>query len=255
MEEASVNSLLGRLGLTEYEAKTLVALMKSKETEAPDISRLAQVPKTRVYDVLDRLIKRKLVIEIFGRPKKYRVVDAKDVFNLLLKQKHDELNELEETANELVQSFESAEEIDESLEKVMKVKDRHDFLRILGQEIDSAQEQVVAFTHLDKEHGILKESLKKARGKKVNVKVLSSVPKEVAAVAKELSDSGVELKDLDHGMHAYVIDGKKVIMALSDFRREKPEYHFTIWPNNKQMANVLGHYFEKCWQTAEKPKH
>jgi len=54
MQEYDVNVFLERLGLTEYEAKTLSALFRLKEAEAPEVSRSAQVPKTRVYDVLDR---------------------------------------------------------------------------------------------------------------------------------------------------------------------------------------------------------
>ena len=87
MNGSEVTTLLENLGLTEYEAKTLASLFRLKETEAPEISRSAQVPKTRVYDVLDRLVKRGLIIEIYGRPKKYRVIDAEDVFKGLLNSK------------------------------------------------------------------------------------------------------------------------------------------------------------------------
>lgn len=255
MDEAAITSLLERLGLTEYESKTLVALFKLKETEAPEISRSAQVPKTRVYDVLDRLTKKKLVIEIYGRPKKYRVIDADAVFAQLLKEKKEELKTLEEQADEIKKYLDTNGEKDEAAEKVMKVKDKLDFMRILGQEIDRAKSDVVAFTTIDKEHSLLKNSLKNAMNKKVKVKILSAVPKEVAVIAKEFADAGVDLKDFEHGMHAYIIDGKKVIMALSDFKKEKPEYHFTIWPNNKIMAGILQGHFDKCWQSAERPKH
>ena len=84
MSEADVNSLFLELGLTEYESKTLSTILKLKDAEAPDISRLAQVPKTRVYDVLDKLIRRGLIIEISGRPKKYRGIDPSESVNLLL---------------------------------------------------------------------------------------------------------------------------------------------------------------------------
>ena len=67
--------LLEKLGLTEYEAKTLGTLFNLREAEAPQISRTAQVPKTRVYDVLEKLIQRRLIIEIKGRPKLYRAVE------------------------------------------------------------------------------------------------------------------------------------------------------------------------------------
>jgi sugar-specific transcriptional regulator TrmB len=64
MNNKSVNEMLLQLGLTEYESKTLSTLFKMGESEAPAISRLAQVPKTRVYDVLDKLVEKNLVIEI-----------------------------------------------------------------------------------------------------------------------------------------------------------------------------------------------
>ena len=46
-------------------------------------------------------------------------------------------------------------------------------------------------------------------------------------------------------------DNKKIIMALSNFDKEKPEYHFAIWNNNKPMMNTLQHYFDKCWSSAK----
>ena len=68
--KTNIHELLKQLGLTEYESKTLNTLFQLKEEKAPEISRDAQVPKTRVYDVLDGLVKKGLVIEIQGRPKK-----------------------------------------------------------------------------------------------------------------------------------------------------------------------------------------
>jgi len=239
MNEAEVNALLEQLGLTEYEAKTLTALFKLRESEAPEVSRIAQVPKTRVYDVLDRLTKRKLVIEIYGRPKKYRVVDAETVFGELISQKKSEISELEQKANQVKELLSITNGGDEASERVMKVKDKFDFMRILAQEIDQAKEQVVAFTGLDREHAHLRDAIKNAAKKNVKVKLISKIPNEVRKLAKEYSEAGVDLRELEHGMHAYLIDGKKVILALSDFAQDRPEYHFTIWNNNKPMATAL----------------
>src|SRR3989344_3070067 len=98
MPEYEVNLFLEKLGLTEYEAKTLSSLFELKEAEAPQISRNAQVPKTRVYDVLDRLTKRSLIIEVSGRPKKYRVVEPQKVFDRLIEDKKKEIESLVEKA-------------------------------------------------------------------------------------------------------------------------------------------------------------
>ncbi len=247
--DSELNSLLQTLGLTEYEAKTLTTLFKMKETEAPEISRTAQVPKTRVYDVLEKLEKKGLVIEIYGRPKKYRVVEPKHAINELLKQKKTELAELEKKAGEIHSFFSSGEnEANSSGERVMKVKDKNDFLRILSQEIESAKSRVIGMSKLDENQEILKKSLQNALGRNVAVKIVSRVPKALEKDAKSLLEKGMEIRDHDHGLNAYVIDGKKVILALSDFEKEKPEYHFTIWNNNQPMANAVQRYFEQCWE-------
>ncbi|HLC92567.1 MAG TPA: helix-turn-helix domain-containing protein [archaeon] len=247
MQEYDVNSFLEKLGLTEYEAKTLSALFNLREAEAPEISRLAQVPKTRVYDVLDRLTKKNLIIEIHGRPKRYMSIEAEKVFALLIEEKRKELQELEKRASELKETI-TVNAGDGRHERVMKVKDKSDFMKILGQEIDSAKESVHAITPINKEHGLLRESLKNANARNVEVKLISKINEGGDKVAKEFTQAGASLRGFEHGINTYIIDGKKVVLALSDFSQDKPEYHFTIWPDNRPMASALKKYFDHAWE-------
>ncbi len=247
MQEYDLNIFLEKLGLTEYEAKTLSALFNLKEAEAPEISRTAQVPKTRVYDVLDRLTKKALIIEIHGRPKRYMAIEPEKVFNALIEEKKKELESLEKEASALKESVLVAHSNGRH-EKVMKVKDKGDYMKILGQEIDSAKQSVVGLTNLGKEHSILKESVKNAAARKVEIRLISKINDVSAKLAREFTQSGVNMRDFEHGMNAYIIDGKKVVLALSDFDQEKPEYHFTIWPDNKPMANALKMHFDHVWE-------
>ncbi len=248
MNGASLNELLESMGLTEYESKTLSTLFSMEEAEAPEISRLSQVPKTRVYDVLDKLVKRNLVIEISGRPKKYRVIEAQKVFDSLLNEKRNEIKAIEEKAIELSNSLTTLEK-SKGLgrgEAIMKVKDARDFERILGQEIEKAQESIVAFSEITDKHNVLGDAIAKVRSNNVSVKLLNAFPH--AGLKKSVND----LKHADHGLNAFIIDGKKVVLALSDFKKELPEYHFAIWSDNKPVANALGSYFDTLWQTNKK---
>jgi HTH-type transcriptional regulator, sugar sensing transcriptional regulator len=247
MNEKNITLFMEKLGLTEYESKTLASLFNLKEAEAPEISRHAQVPKTRVYDVLDKLTKNSLIIEISGRPKKYRSIEPKRVFTKLIEEKKQELNELE-LKSQKIHEFLSGTEIDsETTEKVMKVKEKQDFFKILSQELEKANTSITAFTNHSKDFYSLKESIK-LNPNKLNVKILGKNSVENTKNALEITSLGGKIKEKEHGMHAYIIDDKKVIMALSDFNTDKPEYHFTIWPENKPLANTLNHYFEKHWK-------
>jgi len=255
MNASGVTELLEKLGLTEYEAKTLSSLFRLKESEAPEVSRIAQVPKTRVYDVLDRLVKKGLVIEIYGRPKKYRVIDASDVFEGLLNKRKQEITALESEANTLKPMITEFQTIHREVgEKVMKVKDRQDYIKILSQEIANASEEVIAFTELKKENEVLKNALKDAATRKVNIKLISHIEETNKAIARELIKHGIDLKIHKHGLNAFVIDGKKVILGLNDFNKENPEYHFAIWDSHEGISEALKTYFSHCWAKGKPSK-
>jgi len=245
MNGAETYDILEKLGLTEYEAKTLSTLFKLKVAEAPSISRTAQVPKTRVYDVLEKLITKNLIIEIKGRPKLYRAVEAKKAIDLLIVGKKQQLVELEKEATEIKDNLlETAGDTEEYGEKVMKVKDKQDFERILGQELLKANKTIQGLTEITDDHDIIHDALKRAKEKKVSIKLLNSFD------SKKLRDC-CEVKQLNHGLNAFIIDGKKVVFAISDFKKQKPDYHFAIMNDHVPMANALLHYFDKNWKESK----
>ena len=184
MNNSDTYSFLEKLGLTEYEAKTLSTLFSLKEAEAPHISRTAQVPKTRVYDVLEKLIQRTLIIEIKGRPKLYRAVEPQKAIDTLLTTKKEQLNKLEKEATEVKENLFDTGGKDESGEKVMKVKDKQDFEKILGQELLKASKSIQGLTEISDEHEIIHDALKRAKQKNVSIRLLNSFP------CKKLKDVG-----------------------------------------------------------------
>ena len=245
MNGSATYNLLEKLGLTEYEAKTLNTLFTLRESQAPTISRTAQVPKTRVYDVLEKLIAKDLIIEIKGRPKLYRAVDTEKAIDLLVLTKKSQLNELEAEATELKENLIVLDDKEEYGEKVMKVKDKQDFERILGQELLKAGKTISGLTEITDEHDIIHDALAKAKSKNVTIKLLNSFP------SKKLKETA-EVKQFNHGLNAFIIDNKKVVLAISDFKKNKPEYHFTILNEHGPMANALTHFFNSNWDTAKK---
>ena len=245
MNGAETYELLEKLGLTEYEAKTLSTLFKLKEAQAPSISRTAQVPKTRVYDVLEKLITRDLIIEIKGRPKLYRAIEPQKAIDMLILNKKTQLALLEKEATILKDSIlVGGKDSDESGEKVMKVGDKQDFERILGQELLKANKTIQGLTEIADDQDIIHEALQRAKANKVSIKLLNSFE------SKKLNDC-CEVRQHNHGINAFIIDGKKVVLAISDFKKTKPDYHFTILNDHQPMANALSHYFDKNWKDAK----
>jgi sugar-specific transcriptional regulator TrmB len=241
---SNVTQLLERLGLTEYEAKALDAMFKLQEAQAPAISRHAQIPKTRVYDVLDRLVKKEVLIEIFGRPKKYRVVEPSNALSLLLEERSNEIKRLEKESQKVMNEL-TVSRKDSSSEKVLKVKNESDFVKILAHEVENARKSVVGFTKIGQSLASLKNVLSNAANKNVEVKILNTSVLDES----ELKTLGITGKNFTHDLNAYVIDKKKLILAINDFKKQSPEYHFTVW-HNREMVDLMATYFEKCWKKA-----
>ncbi|SEV84475.1 TrmB family transcriptional regulator [Natrinema salifodinae] len=87
MSEAEAVDALVELGLRQYEAQCFVALAQLSEGTAKEISRVADVPQSRVYDVVDELHRLGLVDVQESDPRKYSAVPV-DVARNRLRQKY-----------------------------------------------------------------------------------------------------------------------------------------------------------------------
>ncbi|MFH0970383.1 MAG: helix-turn-helix domain-containing protein [Candidatus Diapherotrites archaeon] len=242
-----VESFLTKMGLTEYEAKVMGTLFRLKEADSPLVASESGVPKTRVYDVLGGLIQKGLAVEVATRPKKYRAMSPQESFNKLVGERQNQLDTLQTEAKEWITQLKQPENQAASIEeKILKVKSRTDFYKILAQEIDSTNERITGLTRLDMHHHLLHHALQKAATRNVKIRLAGEHPEEFKEKMQKVDN--IELQDAKHGLHAYVMDGKKVVMLLSDMKQEKPEYHFAIWPENTPLARALEQTFDTNWE-------
>ncbi|MFC6826293.1 TrmB family transcriptional regulator [Halopelagius fulvigenes] len=100
---------LGNLGLTEYEARCFIALNRVEQATAKEISQLSDVPRSRVYDTVDKLHKRGLVDVQQSDPRQYRAVSKEQAFEKL-RSSFDENVEEADAALEGVGSAETQEQ-------------------------------------------------------------------------------------------------------------------------------------------------
>lgn len=72
MANGDADELFDLLELTEYERRALAELLSLGRTTAPNLSEATDIPKARIYGVLDELADRGFVKVIPGRPKQYQ---------------------------------------------------------------------------------------------------------------------------------------------------------------------------------------
>ncbi|WP_290623840.1 MULTISPECIES: TrmB family transcriptional regulator [unclassified Archaeoglobus] len=83
--------ILKEIGLSGYEASAYVSLISLQEATAREISKSAGIPRTKVYEVLERLIERGFVEVQPGSPAIYRAIEPSKIIDSLQRDLNDKL--------------------------------------------------------------------------------------------------------------------------------------------------------------------
>ncbi len=240
MKDNNLVSLLKELNLTEYEAKALVTLFKFSECDAPTISRNSEIPKTRIYDVLEKLKERGLVLEVYKKPKTYKVINPEEIFKSLLDIKNKEFKELAGKVDDIILGKHWSEKSNGPSEKILQVNNIKDYNKFLAQEFQSVQKEIHGFTHIDERIDSFKGLI---ANKNISVKLLTKPMTKVHDLPKHFN-----VQETNHSMDVFVLDKKKVIMALNNVSAPGKSYHLTVLENNPSLVSALLSHFDDYWK-------
>lgn len=239
MQNNKVLNLLLDFGLTEYEAKTLTTLFNFVEADAPHISRNAEIPKTRIYDVLEKLKERGLVLEVYGRPKRYKVIDPNEIFKYLMEDKQKHLSVLDKQVKDILSKDNWTAQVNTVQEKILQVKSMKDYNKILSQEFEDAEKTITGFTRFDERVDAFKSIYDKPE---VSVNLISK-----PMVKSYDLPANFKVQEKEHTMDAFIVDKDKVIMSLNDLSTPKETYHLTIFKNNPSLTKAIASHFDDYW--------
>jgi len=88
-----VKDALKNMGFTDYYSNIYIGLLDSGELNAHELSDITQVPYSRIYEVLNEMVKKGMIIKIDGRPSTFIAANPADVFSLLKKRQEDSFEE------------------------------------------------------------------------------------------------------------------------------------------------------------------
>ncbi len=206
MKGLEFQKALEALGLTEYEAKAYVSLVEKGTSNAGNLSRLTEIPHSKIYEVLTRLEKKKLVEVQKGRPLFFKAKKPSAALNVMEAELKTSLeqellerkNVLEDSFNKRIQEITEAhtelEELDNFYEKKASVEPSEEFVWTIkgkGNLTNQAKEIILsasAETRLMMPHddfSELESAIKTACSKGVRVQL----------IVHELTDSVRKLKE------------------------------------------------------------
>ncbi|MGP9017433.1 TrmB family transcriptional regulator [Streptomyces sp. BR1] len=99
-EQESVNDLVA-LGLSRYEARVYLALVRRDSYTAAQVAREAEVPRQRVYDVLDGLVRAQLAVAHGGKVATFGAVAPELALARLMARQRETLERLEHVSTGL----------------------------------------------------------------------------------------------------------------------------------------------------------
>jgi sugar-specific transcriptional regulator TrmB len=119
---------LSALGLTAYEARAYMALIRRDSSAAAEVARLSGIPRQRVYDVLASLVEKGLASSRPGSPVKYAALAPELAIERLLYSRREELAGLERQGRTLIEqlapAFHAGREHSDPLEYIQVLRDR-----------------------------------------------------------------------------------------------------------------------------------
>jgi sugar-specific transcriptional regulator TrmB len=259
VKEEFLSKLRRYFSLNLYEVKIWTALLSRGVSTAGELSDIANVPRSRSYDVLESLEKKGFAVTKLGKPIKYIAVPPEEVLERVKKNMNEEavervkrLDELKgtEVIEELAALHSQGIELVEPSDLSGSLKGRHNLYNHLELTIRNAEESVSIMTTsqglLRKIEG-LKPTFEKVKKRGVKIRIAAPLTKECADAVKDLGDVA-EIRHSTTKARFTIVDKSEVIFMVMDDAEVHPTYDVGVWINTPFFANALETLFDVAWK-------
>ena len=150
MDDGELVGQLTRLGLTSYEAKAYLSLIKRDSFTAAQVARQAALPRQRIYDVLASLMQKGLAVARPGTVVKYSATPPEIAINMLVQAHRQELLEMEQAGRTMIDmlkpAYEAGQTHTDPLEYIEVLRDRRAINERFAELQAQVKEEILVFT-------------------------------------------------------------------------------------------------------------
>lgn len=258
VKEEFLSRLRRYFSLNLYEVKIWTALLSRGVSTAGELSDIANVPRSRSYDVLESLEKKGFVVMKLGKPIKYIAVPPQEVVErvkknveLDAKEQISKLTNLKDTdvLNELNALHTQGVELVEPADLSGSLRGRHNLYNHLELTIRNAEESVDLMTTsqglIRKIEG-LKPTFEKVKKRGVKIRIAAPITKDANDAIKEVKNVA-EVRHTDTKARFCIVDGKEIVFMVMDDNDVHPTYDVGIWVNTPFFASSLQNLYNSAW--------
>ena len=212
----SVWSRISRyMGLSEYEARVYVSLVRIGISGASRLSMESGVPRTKIYSVLRRLVERGLVMEVPNKPMEFAPISPKKVFSKKLREMERNLKALKGIIETLERAY-LGSKVKPPMEPVWVFRSPHHIDRILNvlsdakHDVKMMLDKEYLYTFFREGNKLLDDLIERG----VCVTIMTPVDEEDRFLVRELSYvCKVKPLQVEPPVSVFIVDGKHVILA------------------------------------------
>ncbi len=259
VKEELLSKLRRYFDLNLYEVKLWTALLSRGVSTAGELSDIADVPRSRSYDVLESLEKKGFVIMKLGKPIKYIAIPPSEVVDRVKKNMHvdaqEKIRRLETVkSSPLLAELESLHTNGISLvdpsEMSGCLRGRNNLYNHLDLIIKDAKKSVNIMTSekgfIRKAEG-LRVSLEKAKKKGVKIRIACPVTKDNKHMVESLKGLA-EVKHNDKVNSRFVtVDGQHMVFMTLNDKDVHPSYDLGVWVKTPFFAASMDQMFNHFW--------
>ncbi|GIU69338.1 MAG: transcriptional regulator [Candidatus Woesearchaeota archaeon] len=265
VKDEFLSKLRRYFGLNLYEVKIWTALLSRGISTAGELSDIANVPRSRSYDILESLEKKGFVVMKIGKPIKYIAVSPKEIVDRVKKnvrlESEERLKRLEELkGTDIVEELNNLHtqgiELVEPTELSGALKGRHNLYNHMELTIKNAEETVTIMTTtqglLRKIEG-LKPVFEQLKKRGVKIRISAPLTKDAIPAIKDLGNIA-EIRHTDSKARFVIVDKKELLFMITDDSQVHPTYDVGIWVNTPFFASALEELFELAWKEMKPAK-
>jgi len=242
---------LRKLGLTEYEAKAYLALLKHGAMKGREVAEKSGVPPTRVFDTLKALANKGFASLISSKPMVFKPVKAEIAIAGLLQEKRNELETIEKSTIESLKNFQLLKQIPGIEEKLIIVSGYEKMYNLANELTNRARREILIMSAGEKTPQSIKVSSKNAIERGTKIKFIATQYNAANIhYLKELKSVGYDIRYYPAKDYSIAIqDRESCIIIIKN--PDDPKNRITIFFDSKDFSSVMTEWFKTIWKKAK----
>ncbi|MBR9682991.1 TrmB family transcriptional regulator [Candidatus Woesearchaeota archaeon] len=245
--------------LNLYEVKLWAAILSRGVSTAGELSDIADVPRSRSYDVLESLEKKGFVVMKLGKPIKYIAIPPNEVVHRVKKNMHlnaqEKIKRLEAVKDsEMMKELESLHstgiDLVDPADLSGCVRGRHNLYNHLDLLIKEAKHSVNLVTTgsgFARKIEALRPTLERVQKRGVKVRIMAPQSKEHKKLVSSLKGIAEVKSVKDVKARFCTVDSKDFMFMALDDKDVHPTYDLGVWVKTPYFATAMDTMFDNMW--------